>query len=75
VCESCQDRDARRVDPAALRWLAGLETGDLQAAGQEPVAREVRAEARALLYGFSEYHLDRRLRSLPLLARTPTRSP
>jgi DNA repair protein RecO (recombination protein O) len=69
VCEGCQDRDARRVNPEALRWLAGLGSGDLEAAGSEPIAPEVRAEARALLYGFSEYHLDRRLRSLPLLAR------
>jgi DNA repair protein RecO (recombination protein O) len=75
VCEGCQDRDARRVNPAALRWLAGLEAGDLEEAGQAPVPSEVRGEARAMLYGFSEYHLDRRLRSLPLLARTPPPAP
>ncbi|MGH2545317.1 MAG: DNA repair protein RecO [Actinomycetota bacterium] len=75
VCDECQDRDARRVDPAALRWLAGLESGDLQAAGQAPVAPQVRAEARGLLYGFSEYHLDRRLRSLPIMARAPRPAP
>lgn len=69
VCEDCQDRDARRVDPAALRWLAGLEAGDLKDAGQTPVDPQIRAEARGLLYGFSEYHLDRRLRSLPIMAR------
>jgi DNA repair protein RecO (recombination protein O) len=75
VCEGCQDRDARRVAPEALRWLASLETGDLEAAGQPPPTAEARAEGRALLYGFSEYHLDRRLRSLPLLARTPAPAP
>ena len=75
VCDGCQDRDARRVDPAALRWLAGLETGDLEEAGQAPVAPEVRAEARGLLYGFSEYHLDRRLRSLPIMARATRLAP
>jgi DNA repair protein RecO (recombination protein O) len=70
VCEGCQDRDARRVNPAALTWLDGLVAGDLADAGQGPIVPEVRGEARALLFGFSEYHLDRRIRSLPLLART-----
>jgi DNA repair protein RecO (recombination protein O) len=70
VCEECKDRDARRVDPAALVWLSGLLSGPLERAGQQATVKEVRAEARALLYGFSEYHLDRRIRSLPLLART-----
>jgi DNA repair protein RecO (recombination protein O) len=70
VCEGCKDRDARRVDTAALAWLAGLLDGLLERAGQDAPPKEIRAEARALLYGFSEYHLDRRIRSLPLLART-----
>ena len=69
VCERCRDRDARRVGLPALAWLAGLQTGDLEAAGQDRPPREVRGEARALLYGFSEYHLDRRIRSLPMLAK------
>lgn len=75
VCEGCQDRDARRVEPAALAWLAGLTSGDLDQAGQLPTTPEIRAEARGLLYGFSEYHLDRRLRSLPLLVRAATPVP
>jgi hypothetical protein len=29
----------------------------------------VRRESRAMLYGFVEYHLDRRMRSFVLLAR------
>ena len=69
VCEDCRDRDARRASPAALAWLDGLVGGDLVDAGQGPIVPEVRGEARALLFGFSEYHLDRRIRSLPLLAR------
>jgi len=69
VCEGCQDRDARRVSDPALAWLAGLARGDLAEAGQGPIVPEVRAEARALLFGFGEYHLERRIRSLPLLAR------
>jgi DNA repair protein RecO (recombination protein O) len=69
VCGDCEERDSRKVDPLALRWLASLGAGDLAAAGQDEPPPRVRNEARALLFGFSEYHLDRRLRSLPLLAR------
>jgi DNA repair protein RecO (recombination protein O) len=68
VCEGCRDRDARRASPDALEWLAGLAEGDLAEAGGNGVPRAVRGEGRALLYGFAEYHLERRMRSLPLLA-------
>ncbi|MGH2684147.1 MAG: DNA repair protein RecO, partial [Actinomycetota bacterium] len=69
VCTDCEDRDSRKVEPATLAWLGGLQEGDLADAGQDGPPRELRNEARALLFGFSEYHLDRRLRSLPLMAR------
>ncbi|HEX2025331.1 MAG TPA: hypothetical protein VHH92_02940, partial [Actinomycetota bacterium] len=59
----------------ALAWLDGLVGGDLAEVGQGPVVPEVRGEARALLFGFSEYHLDRRIRSLPLLARAGRPAP
>lgn len=67
VCDDCADREAHRVNRMAIAWLAGLLAGDLQFAGQDRPAQDVRAEARAMLYGFSEYHIDRRLRSLPTL--------
>jgi DNA repair protein RecO (recombination protein O) len=67
VCDGCAENEAQRVEPAALDWLAGLLVGDLQLAGQGEHPAQVRAEARAMLYGFSEYHIDRRLRSLPTL--------
>ena len=68
VCEGCRDRDARRASEEALGWLAGLIEGDLAAASADGLAPTARGEARALLYGFAEYHLERRMRSLPLLA-------
>lgn len=70
VCEEHRDRDARRAGLPALEWLAGLMRGELETVGAHAPAPEVRGEARALLYGFSEYHIDRRIRSYPLLART-----
>jgi hypothetical protein len=48
--------------------LALAEMGEA-GAHVEPDAR-TRKQARALLYGFAEYHLDRRMKSLPMLVRT-----
>jgi hypothetical protein len=36
---------------------------------------DLRREARALLYGFAEYHLERRMRSFSLLAQQPNPVP
>ena len=43
-----------------------LEAGDIQA------DTRVRRESRSLLFGFTEYHLERRMKSLPILARSLT---
>ena len=74
VCEACEDRDSVRAEPAALAWLDSLTRGELEGAGEVSPAPTVRGEARALLYGFAEYHLERRMRSLPLLARSSSPS-
>jgi DNA repair protein RecO (recombination protein O) len=75
VCEDCRDRDARRASPAALGWLAGLLHGELEEAGATSPPGDVRGEGRALLFGFAEYHIERRMRALPLLAATTPRAP
>ncbi|MGH8309635.1 MAG: DNA repair protein RecO, partial [Steroidobacteraceae bacterium] len=54
----------------ALAWLDGLARAELEAAGTMSPAVRVRKEARALLYAFAEYHVERKIRSLPHLART-----
>ena len=46
------------IGPAYL-----LEAGAIQA------DTTVRRESRALLFGFTEYHLERRMKSLPILAK------
>ena len=68
VCEECREHDARRASAEALGWLAGLLQVEMADAGATRPAGGVRGEARALLYGFAEYHLERRMRSLPMLA-------
>jgi DNA repair protein RecO (recombination protein O) len=72
VCDGCRERDARRAGREALEWLAALAGGDLEEAGAFSPPGGVRGEARALLYGFAEYHLERRMRSVPMLVRTAT---
>ncbi|GIU96940.1 MAG: DNA repair protein RecO [Actinomycetota bacterium] len=71
VCRADADRGAAPVDPQVLTVLAELATADLAAAGRGLAADpRVRRAARALLFGFAEYHLERRMRSVPLLAST-----
>lgn len=69
VCNDCAEGDAGHVDETAVHWLDLLTRVDLPAAGDASPPYDVRREARAVLYGFTEYHLDRRMRSFALLAR------
>jgi len=69
VCASCAEHDAGRVSPPAVRWLDSLARADLLVAGEMTPPMQTRREARAMLYGFVEYHLERRMRSFLLLAR------
>ncbi|HZD81009.1 MAG TPA: DNA repair protein RecO [Actinomycetota bacterium] len=75
VCSNCAELDAGPASPPAFALLASLASCDLPAAGDVtagPVDPLIRREARAMLFGFAEYHLERRMRSLPILARSLT---
>src|SRR5437016_3920629 len=71
VCPSCADRSAGPVSPDALALLAALAGTDLSLVGRGD-APDPRwsTEARGMLVGFTEYHLERRMRSVPMLVRT-----
>jgi DNA repair protein RecO (recombination protein O) len=71
VCDGCAGSEAGRVSQPAVRWLDSLAGIDLAGAGDMTPEILVRREARAMLYGFTEYHLERRMRSLSLLVRQP----
>ena len=59
------------VSRAALDRLRRWRLVNLNDAGDVvETDPRVRKESRGLLYGFAEYHLERRMRSLPMLART-----
>ncbi len=69
VCRADAEHDAGRVSPQAVAWLDALARADLEVAGEMTPEPLVRREARPMLYGFVEYHLERRMRSFALLAR------
>ncbi len=71
VCAEDADPGAGMVSPASLSLLSSLALADLSEVGGMLVGEEgVRREARAMLIGFVEYHLERRMRSVPMLVRT-----
>jgi DNA repair protein RecO (recombination protein O) len=71
VCATCAESDAGPVSSAALAHLAALASEDLSRVGNVLAPDErLRKECRALLFGFAEYHLERRMRSVPMLLRT-----
>jgi DNA repair protein RecO (recombination protein O) len=69
VCPACAEGDAGPVAEPAVAWLDVLARVDLAGAGEMTPPSIVRREARAMLYGFTEYYLERRMRSFALLAR------
>jgi DNA repair protein RecO (recombination protein O) len=75
VCDGCAENEAARASEPSIRWLAALAEVTLEGAGDMTPPVLVRREARAMLYGFTEYHLERRLRSFSLLARQPALAP
>lgn len=73
VCDDCAEEDAGPAAVSTLEFLAALGRADLADAGAFTADAPIRREARALLAGFAEYHLERRMKSLPLLARSVSR--
>lgn len=73
VCGRCAGVDAEPVSSGVLGFLAALARADLTDAGRFTAGGDLRREARALLGGFTEYHLERRMKTLPLLARSVAR--
>ena len=70
VCDQDADFDAGPVSRAALEHLAALGSAGLLESGRISTDSTVRRESRALLFGFAEYHLERRMKSLPILVRS-----
>jgi hypothetical protein len=70
VCAGDAEYDAGRASTEALEFLAALGSTGLLESGELSADTTTRRESRALLFGFAEYHLERRMKSLPILARS-----
>ncbi|HVE64852.1 MAG TPA: DNA repair protein RecO [Mycobacteriales bacterium] len=67
VCPSCRPAGAPSPSPASVALMGDLLGGDWPAA--EATERRVRREASGLVSAYCEFHLERRLRALPLVPR------
>jgi DNA repair protein RecO (recombination protein O) len=71
VCANCAEGGVVPVSREGLAYLQTLAVADMAQTDSIPSPDvRVRKESRGLLYGFVEYHLERRMKSLPMLART-----
>ncbi|MCW2500391.1 MAG: recO [Frankiales bacterium] len=68
VCVTCRPAGAASPNPAALALMSDLMAGDW--AGAEAAAAGVRRDASGLVAAHLQWHLERGLRSLPLVERT-----
>lgn len=62
VCDACAPTSAARIDVAVTRLLASLLAGDWDAA--EASVPEARARASGIVAAYTQFHLERSLRSL-----------
>ncbi|MEJ3403177.1 DNA repair protein RecO [Rathayibacter sp. YIM 133350] len=72
VCDACAPPGAPRLDPAAITLLGALLTGDWELADAAPDA--IRSQASGVVAAYTQWHLERGLRSLPHVSRESIRS-
>lgn len=66
VCTRCAEPEAEAVSAAALDALQLLATTGLEDSGALALEERPRREARNLLYAFTEFYIERRMKSVPL---------
>ncbi|MGH3856015.1 MAG: DNA repair protein RecO [Pseudonocardiaceae bacterium] len=72
VCPGCRPAGAATPSPQALELLGALDRGNWPQADQTPPA--ISREASGLVAAHLQYHLERNLRSLPLIERPRSHS-
>lgn len=71
VCSTCAEPGSASIPKPVLEYLIRSAEADLAAAGDMPAPDPlIRKQTRTLLYGFAEYYMERRMRSVPMLVRT-----
>lgn len=70
VCDDCAPPGTPRADAAVLALLGSLLAGDWAAA--EAASGSVRSRAAGIVAAYTQWHLERGLRSLTYLEATPT---
>lgn len=68
LCSDCRLPGSAAPTPAALQLMAALLSGDWQTADDS--AGRTRREASGLTAAYTQWHLEHRLRALPLVERT-----
>jgi len=66
VCTRCAESEAEPVSSAALEALQLLASTSLEDSGALLFDDRPRREARNLLYAFTEFYIERRMKSVPL---------
>jgi DNA repair protein RecO (recombination protein O) len=69
LCDRCRSGTESPLDSGTVPLLIELLDGELATAGALRSSAGARREAGNLIRSYVEYHLDRRLRSYPLVAR------
>ena len=73
VCDAVAPPGAPRLDASTLGLLAALLAGDWEVA--EAASEQSRAQASGIVAAYTQFHLERSLRSLRHVDRTPERLP
>lgn len=69
LCAACRNGTESLLDPGTVPLLASLLTENMEQVGAIQAPPPPRREAAGLVKSYVEYHLDRRLRSYPLVNR------
>ena len=67
LCRSCRIPGSAAPSPSAFELMSALLTGDWEAA--DAAEARTRRETSGLVAAYSQWHLERKLRSLPLVER------
>lgn len=69
LCATCRDGTESLLDPGTVPLLADLLGGDMEEVAATKPRPSPRREAAGVVKSYVEYHLDRRLRSYPMVNR------